>query len=311
VGGITVVGSANLDLIGLADRLPLPGETVMGHRFTTSPGGKGANQAVACARLGAATSIVGRVGDDAFGEQVRANLRRQGVDTARLTVDPETATGVALIAVDAQGNNSILVAPGANARLTAEEAVAALHQSPPAAVLLQLEIPLTAVVAAARAGRALGARVVLNPAPAQPLPDELLSLVDILTPNEGELAVLAGRSVAGTQARRSACRDLLAKGVGTVIVTLGAAGALLATPTSECQVPGFAVQPVDTTGAGDAFNGAICVALLEGRSLVVAVRFANATGALATMGVGAQQALPTRAAVADFLAAHLPDWQQV
>ncbi len=310
MAGIAVVGSANLDLIGRAERLPRPGESVLGHGFSTSPGGKGANQAVACARLGAPTSLVGRVGNDGFGPQLRANLQREGVDIAHLAVDDEAPTGVALIMVDDEGGNSILVAPGANGRLAEREVESALLANPPTAVLLQLEVPLACVLAAARQGRAQGARVILNPAPGQPLPQALLSLCDVLTPNEHELWLLAGQSAGKEEERRVACRSLLDQGVGAVVVTLGAEGALVATREAVSLVPGFSITTVDTTGAGDAFNGALCVALADGLPLLVATRFACAAGALATTALGAQAALPTRAEVEGFLAERCAGWRK-
>lgn len=305
-----VVGSANVDLVGVAARLPARGETVLGHDFTVTPGGKGANQAVGCARLGLPTRFVGRVGHDAFGEQLRATLAMAGVDLSGLIVDPSAPSGVALIMVDGEGHNSILVAPGANSHLTPSDVAAALATGPFDILLVQLEVPLAAVTEAVRLTRASGGRVVLNPAPAQRLPDDLLILVDVLTPNHLELEALAGTKVGSADEARQAARALLRRGVAAVVVTLGGAGALVVTPEYCMQVPGFAVAVVDTTGAGDAFNAALVVALVEGRSLLAATRFANAAGALATTALGAQQALPTRERVLTLLAQHHANWDE-
>ncbi len=292
---IVVVGSLNMDLVVRTGRIPAPGETVLGAgdlcRF---PGGKGANQACAAARLGAAAHMVGRVGEDAFGRELLESLGRDGVDTAAVQTTAGLPTGVALIVVDAAGQNSIVVSAGANAHLTPADVdrVAPMLRAA-GVVMLQLEVPLPAVLRAAEVGRQGGALVVLNPAPAQPLPAALLSCVDVLVPNETELALLAGGS--GPVAK--AARTLRTRtGIGTVVVTLGAQGALLV-GDSVAHVPAFPVTPVDTTAAGDAFVAALAVALAEGRPPVDAVRFGNAAGALAATRPGAQTALPDRAAV--------------
>ena len=307
---IVVVGSANVDLVGVADRLPGPGETVLGHDFAITPGGKGANQAVGCASLGAPTSFVGRIGRDAFGRQLRAALDAAGVDLGGTVEDPMAPSGVALIMVDREGHNTILVYPGANGRLTPGDVAAAMATAAFDATLVQLEVPLAAVIEACRRAGSAGARVVLNPAPAQPLSDELLARVDVLTPNQHELSVLAGMPVGDFQEARRAARTLLARGVSGLVVTLGAEGALVVSAEDEESVPSLPVEVVDTTGAGDAFSAALTVALVEGRSLLAAAHFANAAGALATTGLGAQQALPTRAQVLELLAKHRPNWQQ-
>ncbi|MHB1004430.1 MAG: ribokinase [Chloroflexota bacterium] len=299
---VVVVGSANVDLIGRASRLPGPGETVLGEGFAMLPGGKGANQAVACARLGANSRFVGRIGRDAFGDFVLERMRREGVDTACLGRDAEVATGVALINVDAQGRNSILVAPGANGRLSPADVELASAALAADALLLQLEIPLPAVAKAAALARAQGAVVILNPAPARTLPDELWGLVDVLTPNQSELCLLSGLPVDGRAACERAARSLLERGVRAVVVTLGAEGALLVSDGTVVQVAAYPVHVIDTTGAGDAFSAGLAVALAEGRSLREAISFANATGGLSTTALGAQEALPTRAQVETLLA---------
>lgn len=292
---VTVAGSLNMDLVARAPRIPQPGETIIGRDFRNVPGGKGANQAVAAARLGAEVSMVGRVGGDTFAEPLLENLAADGIDHTYVTRDPEAATGVALIVVDDAGENSIVVASGANARFSPADVEAAEEALANADVLLlQLESPLETVLRAAELARARGAKVLLNPAPAQALPEELLSLVDALIPNETEAALLTDRAVRSEEEAREAARTLLASGVETVIVTLGERGALLAQEGGVSMVPAFSVEAVDSTAAGDAFVGSFAVALAEGRPLEEAVRWGNAAGALATTKMGAQPSLPTR-----------------
>ena len=295
---VTIVGSLNMDLIALSPRIPQPVETIIGKGFHTAPGGKGANQAVAAAHLGAQVSIIGRVGDDAFADSLLENLASAGVDHKFVTRDQENATGVALIVVDDNGENSIVVASGANMHLTpanvesAEKAIAAAD-----VLLLQLEVPLETVTRAAELARAHQVTVVLNPAPARALPTELLSLVDFLIPNETETALLSGMPVASQVEIEAAAKSLRDLGVGNVILTLGERGALLTGAFQSEVYPSFKVNPVDTTAAGDAFLGGFAVALGEGKSLSDAILFGNAAGALATTRLGAQPSLPTRAEV--------------
>jgi len=300
---ITVVGSLNMDLVVRSPRIPKPGETIIGSEFRTVPGGKGANQAVAAARMGAQVSMVGRVGDDAFGGALLDNLGASAVDRAFVTRDPEAATGIALITVDDGGQNSIVVASGANMCLLpadVDAAKAAIAASD--ALLLQLESPPETVTRAAEVARAHGVRVVLNPAPARPIPAALLSLVDVLIPNESETAYLAGTEVGDQAQAEAAAHSLRDSGVGTVVLTLGERGAMLAWVGGTELFPAFDVTPVDTTAAGDAFVAGFAVALAEGRSLAEAVRWGNAAGALATTKMGAQPSLPTRRAVERLLA---------
>ncbi len=295
---IIVIGSSNTDLIVRAVNLPAAGETVLGGDLTTAPGGKGANQAVAAARLGAPVTFVARLGQDMFGQQAAAGLAAEGLDLTYLLRDEAAPSGVALIVVDAAGQNLIAVAPGANGRLTPADVAAAQPALAAARVmLLQLEIPLATVLAAARAGRAAGLIVILNPAPAQPLPPELYPLLDYLTPNEHEAAALTGQADPA-----AAAQVLLQWGVRAVVITLGAEGALVATgPGAGERVPGFSVTAVDTTAAGDAFNGGLAVALAQGAALPTAVRYAHAVAALSVTRPGAQPSLPTAAEVAAFL----------
>jgi ribokinase len=301
---ICVVGSLNMDLVMRTPHLPAPGETISGGPFATHPGGKGANQAVAAARLGAAVAMVGRVGGDAFGARLRTELAEAGIDTRQVVTLPDVASGVALIAVEASGQNSIIIAPGANGALTPADVEAAGPTITAARVLLlQLETPLPAVQRAAELAHATGTLVLLNPAPAQPLPAELLAQVDYLIPNEQEAALLLGETIAtGADAAGAAQRLCAQTGVGGVVITLGAQGALLAQAQTEPQfVPAHPVAVVDTTAAGDAFVGAFAVALAEGRTPAEAMRWGNAAGALAVTTAGAQPSLPTRNAVVALL----------
>ncbi len=292
---VTVVGSLNMDLVARAPRSPRPGETIIGGEFRNVPGGKGANQAIAAARLGATVSMVGRVGRDTFAGPLLDNLDADGIDHTFVVQDPEAATGVALIVVDDGGENSIVVASGANMRLSpadvsaAEAAIAGAD-----ALLLQLEIPLETVIRAAEIARARGVKIILNPAPARSLPAELLSLVDVLIPNESETALLTGLPVGDQAEAKTAAAALQDSGVGTVILTLGERGAMLATEGKTELFPAFDVTPVDTTAAGDAFVGGFAVALAEGRTLSEAVRWGNGAGGLAATKLGAQPSLPTR-----------------
>jgi ribokinase len=301
---ICVVGSLNMDLVMRTPHLPAPGETISGGPFATHPGGKGANQAVAAARLGAAVAMVGRVGGDAFGARLRTELTEADIDIRQVVTLPDMASGVALIAVEASGQNSIIIAPGANGALTPADVEAANPPITAAQVLLlQLETPLPAVQRAAELAHATGTLVLLNPAPAQPLPAELLAQVDYLIPNEQEAALLLGETIAtGADAAGAAQRLCAQTGVGGVVITLGAQGALLAQAQTEPQfVPAHPVAVVDTTAAGDAFVGAFAVALAEGRTPAEAMRWGNAAGALAVTTAGAQPSLPTRNAVVALL----------
>ena len=304
---IAVVGSLNMDLVIRSPRIPRPGETILGGELHTVPGGKGANQAVAAARLGAQVSMIGRVGQDAFAAPLLENLAADGIDHAFVLQDGETATGVALIVVDDNGENSIVVSSGANMRLSPDDVEAAEPAIAAADLLiLQLEVPLETVIRAAELARDHGVQVVLNPAPARPLPAELLSMIDVLIPNESEAALLTGLPT-GTQAEAAeAVEALLGSGVGTMILTLGARGALPAREGEMQIVPAFDVEPVDTTAAGDAFVAGLSVALAEGREIYEAVRWGNAAGGLATTKLGAQTSLPTRQALEQLLSGGSP-----
>jgi ribokinase len=290
---IVVVGSLNADLVTRLERFPAPGETVTALDFAVHAGGKGANQAYAAARLGGRVAMLGCIGRDAYGERLAQSLRSAGVDASPVNRDAEAPTGLALITLDASGENQIVVVPGANARLTPELVQA--HQARIAAaavVLLQLEVPLDVVLAAARIARDGGATVILDPAPAQPLPASLLKCVDFLTPNQSELQTLTGRAIGG-QAEHAA-RSLAGGSRLRVIVKMGDAGALLVEADGQAFWPALRVEAVDATGAGDAFNAALAVALAEGRPLPEAGRLAAAAGALCVTRAGAQPSMPTR-----------------
>jgi ribokinase len=291
---ICVVGSINYDLVVKGARIPRPGETLIGNKFITAPGGKGANQAVAAARLGGEVSMVGRVGVDAFGNELRANLKANHVNTENVWQTPGVATGVALIMVDESGQNSILVAPGSNMTLTkadirqAEQAITSAD-----ILLLQLEVPMEVVVEAARVGHQHGVKVVLNPAPARLLPEELPQWVDIIIPNEYEAQVLTNHP--GSSSESGQLDDLLlGLGVKQVIITLGSQGARIISREKKVLKAPFQINAVDTTAAGDAFVGGFSVALAEGADIEDAVVWGNAAGALAATRMGAQPSLPTR-----------------
>jgi ribokinase len=310
VAKIAVVGSFNMDLVVRLPVIPRPGETLLGGTFATYPGGKGANQAVAAARLGGEVIMIGRVGADAFGDQLLAMAQAEGIDTRFVDVDPDAATGVALIQVDAQGQNSIAVASGANFTLTADDVAAAFARLDGVDLLtMPLETPIETIEAGARLARQAGVRVLLNPAPAQRLSLELLRNVDVLIPNEHEAAAMAGTEIRSQADARAAAARLLASGPGCVIVTMGDQGALIAESDGPeivyTHVPAFRVQAIDTTAAGDAFVGGLAVALGEGLPLPAAARFASAAAAISVTRRGAQPSLPARADVEDFLRAHL------
>lgn len=298
-----MLGSSNTDMIVRVPRLPGPGETLLGGAFTTAAGGKGANQAVAAARAGARVCFIARLGSDALGDEALLGFQTEGIDTSAITRDPSLPSGVALIFVADSGENSIAVAGGANEALVPEVVrAAAVSLRNAHCVLLQLETPLASAIEAARLAKQAGALVVLNPAPAQVLPEALLKNVDWLTPNEHEAMLLSGIKVFDLESARCAARFLRAQGPRAVILTLGAAGAFVSSPDFEDLVPGFQMKAVDTTAAGDVFNGALAVRLAEGASLREAVRFAHAAAALSVTRLGAQPSIPFRSEIDSLLA---------
>ena len=292
---VVVIGSINMDLVTLAPRFASPGETLLGERFLTIPGGKGANQAVAAVRLGAEVALVGALGDDAFGRQLREGLAREGIALDHVRQIDDAGSGTASITV-AEGENSIIVVPGANARVTPAQVEGASEVIGRAdAVLVQMEIPLETVEATLRLGHRLGVPVILNPAPAQKLPVEWLKLARYVTPNQHELATLLGADA------RADFRELMRQAPCPVVLTRGAEGAWYREAGEPVHQPGFAVDVVDTTGAGDTFNGALAVFLREG--LPEAVRKACAAAALSVTRLGAQGGMPTRGELDGWLAA--------
>jgi ribokinase len=300
---IVVVGSSNTDMIIKMPRIPKPGETIIGGRFGTAAGGKGANQAVAAARAGGRVAFIARVGEDVFGQQAVEGFLRDGINVNYVFRDKGAPSGVALIFVDERGENSIGVASGANANLSPSDIQTAKEYIASAGiVLMQLEIPIETVKAAATVAAEQGVPVILNPAPARSLSDDLLRHVSILTPNESEAELLTGVNVETENDSERAAIVLLAKGVETVIITLGAKGAFVAGPDFKGLIGGFKVKAIDTTAAGDVFNGALAVALAENKPLREAVSFANAAAALSVTMLGAQPSAPRREEIEKLLA---------
>ena len=303
---IVVVGSANTDFVLGVPELPSKGETVLGKEFRVVRGGKGANQAVAAARLGADVTFVARLGTDSFGNEALAAYRQEGIRTDFIVQDPEIHSGIALIMVNPNGENVIGVGPGANSHLTAVDVRAASPAIQEAdCVLLQLEIPLEAVQAAAEIAHRHQVLVILNPAPAQPLPPEILNSIDYLTPNETEAAILAGEDPSGI-GPDSLPRLASILGVPNLVFTLGSRGAGILQDGQTTLIPSFKITPVDTTASGDAFNGALAVALARGDHISQAVKYANAAGAITATRAGAQPSLPTREELEQFMVSSAP-----
>ncbi len=298
---VVVIGGANVDYLVRGEALPRAGQTVVGHEFQQAMGGKGANQAIAAARLGARVAFVGRVGDDDGGTRTRLALADARVDVTRVVVDEHAPTGVALILVDAQGQKMIMTAPGANQRLSASDVAAAAALVDAAAVLLlQLEAPVPAVADAIRKVHARGGKVVLDAAPPTPVPDELLALLDVVRANADEAKALTGVPVRDRATAKIAARALLDRGVGAACIATGEAD-LLVWRDGEADLPRLPVDVVDSTGAGDAFAAGLAVGLAEGRSLVDAGWLGCAAAALKTTRLGAQAGLPRRAEVDELL----------
>lgn len=302
---IVVVGSSNTDMIIKTSRLPQAGETVIGGKFFMASGGKGANQAVAAARAGGNVAFIARVGEDMFGRKALEGFHRDRINVDYVFKDKEAPSGIALIFVSETGENSIAVASGANARLSPKDLEKAKKIITQADVLLiQLEVPLETVRAAAEMASAAGVRIILNPAPAQKLDDELLNKISILSPNETEAELLSGVNIKRTSGVSEAARILLSKGMEAVLVTLGSKGVYVATKESSRMAPAFKVKAVDTTAAGDVFNGALTVALSEKKTIFEAAVFANAAAAISVTKIGAQPSAPHRKEIERFLRSH-------
>jgi ribokinase len=302
MNNILVIGSSNTDMIIKVARIPRPGETVLGGEFSMAPGGKGANQAVAAARAGGRVTFIARVGDDLFGSAAVRNFEAEGIDVRFVLRDGRAASGVALINVGEDGENSISVASGANALLAPEDVRRAERAFDGAdAVLVQLETPVETVRVAAEMASRYGVLLILNPAPARPLDDPLLEAVAVLTPNEIEAELLTGIRVETEGDAKRAAQALRARGSRQVVITRGEKGCYAAGDEFEGAVPAFKVCPVDSTAAGDVFNGALAVALAAKRPLAEALRFASAAAALSVTKLGAQPSAPTRAAIEKFL----------
>ena len=300
---VVVVGSFMMDLVIKAERRPQKGETLIGQQFGMFGGGKGNNQAIAAVRLGGDVTMVGRLGMDSFGDKLMDALVEEGVEIRFIVRDAEVGTGVGSPVIDADGDNSIIIVPRANMRLSAadvDRAASAISDSD--VLLLQLEVPIAASQRAAEIAKSSGTKVILNPAPAQDLPDSFLAQVDILTPNQVEAELLSGVEVSDSESAERAARILLDRGVSAVILTLGEGGALLLKDGLTTRIPAYRVNVVDTTAAGDAFCGALATALARGEALEDAVVFANAAGALAVTVLGAAPSMPTAQQITEFLA---------
>jgi ribokinase len=292
---VVVVGSSNTDMVINVPHLPKPGETIMGGRFAVAGGGKGANQAVAAARAGGSVDFIARIGADTFGDAALKAWRQDGIGVDLVVRDPSSPSGVALIFVDSAAENCIAVAPGANDLLTPADIDRGRSAIAAAGIMLvQLEVPVETVRHALIAARASGTRTILNPAPARPLDQAILSAVSIITPNETEAELLTGVRVVDDASAERAATQLLERGPDTVIITVGSRGAYVATATIRKLVAGFPVTPVDTVAAGDVFNGALSVALAEQRSLIDSIRFGNAAAAISVTRHGAQPSAPRR-----------------
>lgn len=294
---IVVIGSSNTDMVIKSDRLPKPGETILGGNFLMNHGGKGANQAVAAARLGGNVTFVCKIGNDIFGNETIEMFRKEKIDTSYVGITSQEPSGVALINVDKKGENCIVVASGANGTLSVEDiqnAELAIKQA--SIVIMQLETPMESVAYAAQMAKSNGVTVVLNPAPAPnaPLPDELLAHVDILIPNVTEAEIITGMPITDEESVKEAIHRISAKGIKTVIVTMGSKGALAYENNEFIHVPAFKVEAVDTTAAGDTFCGGLCVALSEGKNLKEAILFASKASSISVTRMGAQVSIPLR-----------------
>lgn len=298
---ITVIGSCNTDMVVKSNKLPLPGETIVGGSFFMNAGGKGANQAVATARLGVPTVFITKTGNDMFGRQSLSLFEKEGINVDYIVSDMNNPSGVALIMVDERGENSIVVAPGANAQLSEEDILRAKAEIATSEVLLmQLEIPMKTVEEAANIAYSNGVKVVLNPAPAQIISTELLKKLYLITPNRGEAELLTGIKIVDWNSAKEAAKVIADKGVDHVIITLGPKGSLIYSEGVYTVIDIYKVKTIDTTGAGDTFNGALCVGLLDGLCLIDAAKFASKAAAIAVTKLGAQTSIPTKEEVMTF-----------
>ncbi|MFC0323786.1 ribokinase [Gallibacterium melopsittaci] len=299
---LTVLGSINADHVIQVPYFPQPGETLSGKNYHIVFGGKGANQAVAAARLGAKVQFIACIGNDDIGQQMKTSFQQQGIDVNSITtIDGET-TGIAMIQVAQNGENSIVISAGANAHLSTDLVAKFAQQITQAeAILMQLETPLEGVMYAAKIAKQVGTHVVLNPAPARALPDELFSLLTMITPNETEAEILTGVKVVDEESAKRAAQIFHQKGVAIVLITLGAKGVFISHNQLQKIIPGFRVEAKDTTAAGDTFNGALVTALLENQSLEEAIQFAHAAAAISVTRFGAQSSIPTKEETIAFL----------
>lgn len=302
MNNIVVIGSLNMDIVVKVDRIPKVGETVLGRDFKTIPGGKGANQAVSAAKLKGNVSMIGRVGRDAFGEELLNNLEKENVNIKGVKKDREEATGIAMINVNKEGNNNIVVAPGANYKCSTddiedfEDLIAAAK-----VMVLQLEIPMETIEYATKLAKKHDIKVILNPAPAAPIKKEVLEDIYLLTPNETELELLTGMKVTNEEEAKAAAKELIKIGIKRIVVTLGEKGALLVDHDNAQLIQAHQVKAVDTTAAGDSFTGALAVSIAEGKDAKEAILFANAVAALSVTKEGAQTSLPSLEEVEDFI----------
>lgn len=295
MGKIIVIGSSNTDMVVKAKKIPSPGETVLGGTFFMNPGGKGANQAVAAARLKGNVTFVTKVGHDLFGERTKSLFEKEGIDTRYIVKDPENPSGIALISVDEHGENCIVVAPGANGTLSAYDINDEVFNTTKDDVfLMQLEIPLSTVEFVAEKASDRGSKVILNPAPARQLPNYLLSTLFAITPNEVEAEIMTGIPVDDPVTAGKAADKLFSKGIKNVIITMGAAGAYLQSENISQMVPVVPVKAVDSTAAGDVFTAALAVAISEGKDILEAVNFANKAASISVTRLGAQASAPYR-----------------
>lgn len=292
---IVVIGSSNTDMVIKADKFPLPGETILGGKFFMFPGGKGANQAVAASRLGGNVTFIAKVGNDIFGKQALQQFKKEGIRTEYVISDAEHPSGVALITVDAKGENTIVVAQGSNGTLSAQDVHRAEKEFESLEIILmQLEIPISTVVHAARLAKQKGKKVILNPAPAMPLPSDLFGDLFMITPNKSETEAITGMEIKDMNSVRSAAAKLRDKGVEHVVITLGPEGAFIFDNDGGRHIKAPRVNAVDSTAAGDVFNGALAVAISEGKSIDDAVSFANRAAAISVTKMGAQASAPYR-----------------